>query len=333
MIALLGLGLAAGTLDLAPPIRAAPPLSPGRVVLAASPAMPRAPRADDESIGATLVLSVGASPGIRDVTGVTASGAADAELAADIAAAARVELQGGTWLDWYQAGFVNRHERDWTRALLRAQAAGTEVRASGGAATWIARWSTVARTILDKPAQDPHDRSLDLPVEGLGLLDGPLVAVLEPGTASADRIVERAVTYGYANVLLLEGEVEVDCDPRARTARIRESGPGHVLWIDLAAGTRSRERIRGARLTLPRDGDVLDLRSGALERAAVEPHSIDAEVATLVERVLVGSRAESSPQSGELRNVRTSGDERTRRTAFGGLQSCRLDFEIARDAP
>lgn len=326
MIALLGLGLAAGTLELAPPIRAAQPFSPGRVVLAASSSTPRPSQAEDA--GPVLVLALGASAGVRDVTT-----AVDAELAADIDAAARIELQGGTWLGWYQAGYAQRHERTWTRALVRAQAAGKEVRASGAAAAWIARWSTVPRSVLDKPSQDPHDGSLDLPVEGLGLLDGPLVGVLESGVPSADRIVERAVTYGYASVLLLTGEVEVDCDPRARTARIRQSGPGTVLWIDLAAGTRSRERIRGARVTLPRDGDVLDLRTGTLEQATADPHVLDAETALLVERVLVGARAEPATQSGELRNVRTRGDESTRRTSLGGIQGCRLNFEIARDTP
>ncbi len=333
MIALLGLGLAAGTLDFSSPIQTATPTAPGRVVFAASPAGARPPREAGADLAPSFVLALGPSPGTHDVAGAAVSGAADAELAAAIDAAPRIELQAGTWLGWYQASQTHRHDRAWTRALLRAHAAGKEVRASGAAAAWIARWSTVARAVLEKPAQDPHDFSLDLPVEGLGLLDGPLVGVLELGASTADRIVERAVTFHYPSVLLLAGDVEVDCDPRARTARIRQHGQGIVLWIDLAAGTRSRERIRGARVTLPRDGDVLDLWSGALARVAAEPVVLDAETATLIERLLVGDRTTPTSDPLEMRNVRTSRDERTLQSALGGLQGIRLDFEIARDGP
>jgi len=331
MIALLGLGLAAGTLDTSP-IRIAFPSTPGRVVLAASPADDGPTRADHD-LGPVVVLAIGPWKGARDVTSSSVSGAADAELAAAIDVARRVELRAGTWLGWYRASHANRHERSWTQALQRAHRAGKEIHASGAAAAWVARWSTVARAVLDKPSQDPHDVSLDLPVEGLGLLDGPLIGVLELGGPTADRIVERAVTYGYPSVLLLAGDVELDCDPRARTARVRHFGTGAVLWIDLAAGTRSRERIRGARLTLPRDGDMLDLRTGTLEHAAADRSAPDTATSNLVEDVLFGLRRGPDADPGELRNVRTSGDEGTMRSSFGGIHGIRLDFELARDAP
>ncbi|MBL8862275.1 MAG: hypothetical protein JNK02_09710 [Planctomycetes bacterium] len=265
-------------------------------------------------------------PGPREAAG---SPAADRSLARAIEDSARIELSGGTWLEWYHAANDHRRERSWTRALRRAHAAGATVHASGGAAAWVASFAPVPRAVLDKPAQVPHDRSLDLPVGGLGLCEGPLVGVLEAASPSADRVVERAVTFGFRSVLLLTGPVEVELDPAARTAEIRAAPGGFACWIDLGAGTRSRGAIRGARVALPQDGDLLELRTGRL-RGAV-PLAAGDVLGPPTQRLLAllsAPQGEPAPPPW-LRAPRASGDERSARSPLGGLSGVRLDFELA----
>jgi hypothetical protein len=233
--------------------RLAPPSAPPRVVLALDPA----PGADplEPSLGAAACA---APPAPGDAP-------ADLALAERVRAARCVELLGGTWVGWYTAATDARHERAWMRALREAHAEGASVVATGGAAAWVARWSVQPRAALQKPAQDPHDTQPDVPVEGLGLVDGPVVGVLAPGLPTSDRVVERAVAWDYGDVLLLEGPVAWIAGPEPHEAAV--AGRGAAAWIDLAAGSRSRELVRGARAALLLDGDVWDARRRSLRGA------------------------------------------------------------------
>lgn len=338
MLALSGLGLAAW---IVPFLAAALPPVPGagRVVLVAEPLAGAVTEAS--SSGRVLVVLEDPAPG-ADATALAASSAArsdaaDRALAEALDSARTIELRGGTWLGWYQAAHADRHERAWTRALRRAHAGGSEVRASGAAAAWIARWSVVPRAVLDKPAQVPHDTSLDLTVEGLGLFDGPLVGVLTPGAPTADRVVERALEVGFGDVLLLAGPAEFVFEPEGRIGSFRmpTAQPGRPeawsAWLDLTAGKRSRGSVRGARATLPRDGDVYDLRTRTLAGAATlrEDPRDEAGVARLV------AELEGRGTDGErriptrVRNVRASRDESAARSSHGGLCRLPVDLELA----
>jgi hypothetical protein len=315
----------------------------GRVVLAAE-----RPRSDGGTTGAaasagTVLVTVDparpAAGGAASTAGVlefvaTRAAASDAEdraLAGALSRASAIEMRGGTWIGWYQAAHSGRHEREWTRALRRAHALGAEVRASGGAAAWIAQWSAVPRSALDKPAQDPHDTSLDLQVEGLGLFEGPLVGVLTPDAPTADRVVERALAFGYRDVLLLAGDAEFEWEPATHSARIRippqasGAGPGWVAWIDLGAGRRSRGVVRGARATFPRDGDVFAARSRVLDSSEPllgDPRE-DAGVARLLDEL---GRARGS--SAWIKNLGAGRDENTVRSGRGGLGGVAIDLEL-----
>jgi len=325
---------------------------PGRVVLvAAAPAIDARASTDPTSRAVVLALEAPPAEGVTNTAGapvhmVTRAVESDAEdraLAEVLHGASAIELREGTWLGWHHAAHSNRHELEWVRALRRAHARGAEVRASGGAAAWISSWSPVPRAILDKAAQVPHDTSLDLPVEGLGLFDGPLVGVLTPGAPTADRVVERALAFGYGDVLLLAGEAEFAWDPATRTARVTipspaaDAGSAWIAWLDLGAGKRSRAAVRDARATILRDGDVYAARTrtlagGArtLEDARDEP-SDDAAVARL-RRELGGAPGETARAGGavpsRIGNIRISRDERTFRSARGGLTGILLDLEI-----
>lgn len=339
MLALSGLGLAAW---IVPFLAAAPEPAPGpgRVVLAAEPLDGAA--SDPTSSARVLVVLEDPGPG-ADATALVASSAArsdaaDRALAEALGSARAIELRGGTWLGWYQAAHADRHERAWTRALRRAHAGGSEVRASGAAAAWIARWSVVPRAVLDKPAQVPHDTSLDLTVEGLGLFDGPLVGVLTPGAPTADRVVERAVEVGFGDVLLLAGPAEFVFEAEARVGRFRmpsdEAGgpPAWSAWIDLRAGMRSRGSVRGARATLPRDGDVYDLRTGTLAGAATlrEDPRDEPGVARLLAELEGRSDTDGERKiPPRVRNVRASRDESAARSSHGGLCRLPVDLELA----
>lgn len=304
---------------------------PGRVVLAAE-----SPRAHAESAG-RVVLVVAAAEDVAGALDVATSARSDGEdraFAARIDGASAIELRAGSWLAWYHAANEGRKEREWTRALRRAHAAGKEVRAYGAAASWVARWSPVPRAVLDKPAQDPFDTSLDLPIEGLGLFDGPLVGVLIPNAPTADRVVERALRYGYRDVLLLAGAAEVAWDPAAGTATVRGAEDGSwIAWLDLGAGTRSRGRVRDARAAFPRDGDVYVERTRGLRDDARAP----APSAEAWEREpdLARLRAElerADEPAGEgairVRDVRFARDERTTRSRAGGSSGVLVDFEV-----
>jgi len=338
MLAFSGLGLAAWIVPLlAAPFQPVP--GAGRVVLAAEPLVGAAA---DPSPSAHVVVVLedpapGADAALLVASSAARSDAADRALAETLDSARAIELRGGTWLGWYQAAHADRHERAWTRALRRAHAGGAEVRASGAAAAWIARWSVVPRAVLERPAQVPHDTSLDLTVEGLGLFDGPLVGVLTPGAPTADRVVERALEAGFGDVLLLAGPAEFVFEPEARTGRFRipaaEPGtpPAWSAWIDLTAGKRSRGSVRGARATLPRDGDVYDLRTRTLTGAATlrEDPRDEAGVARLVAELEGRGSAADRKIPPRVRNVRASRDESAARSSHGGLCRLPVDLELA----
>lgn len=308
----------------------------GRVVLSAEVSSASTPAGtvlvtvdDSKPVPGEAANATGAPGFVASRT--AASDAEDRALAEALNGAKTIELRGGSWIGWYHASHAGRHEREWTRALRRAHAAGAEVRASGGAAAWVAPWAPVPRAVLDKPPQDPHDTTPDLPVEGLGLFEGPLVGVLTPDAPTADRVVERALAYGYRDVLLLAGDAQFEWEPATRSARIRipsgGRGAGWIAWVDLGAGRRSRDVVRGARVAIPRDGDVFATRSRTLEGGEAlrgEPRE-DPGVARLIEEL---GRARGS--AAWVRDVVASRDERTVRSAHGGLEAVAIDMEIQR---
>lgn len=309
---------------------------PGLVVLAAQP---RATASD--SAAQSRIVLVTTTDDVRiDSDRVAArareSDSADRELAAALDGVDIIELRGGTWIAWYQAANEQRHEREWTRALRRAHRAGAEVHASGGAAAWVARWSPVARAALDKPAQDPHDISLDVPVEGLGLFDEALVGVPYAGAATVDRVLERAVQYGYRSVLLLEGTAEFRWDPRARTALVAttDSATGSsIVWVDFGAGRRSRDSVYAAQVGWLGNGDVLDARMRApvggirREATAAEGQRIDDWIRRLSDQDLTDPER---PRESAIRVARRSSDERMLRASQNGVFDVDVDLEFQR---
>ncbi len=316
---------------------------PGRVVLAAESAS-TVPSAGTVLVTLEEARAAAGDPNASAVFVASRTAASDAEdraLAEALRGARAIELRGGTWVGWYHAANAGRHEREWTRALRRARAGGTEVRASGGAASFVAQWSPVPRAILDKPAQDPHDTSLDLPVEGLGFFEGPLVGVLTPDAPTADRVVERALAYGYRDVLLLAGGAEFDWDPLTHSARVRippaapGASAGWIAWIDLGAGTCSRGVVRGARATFPRDGDVFSARARALEGAGVSPVAPLGDAALLDDAAVVDDAAvrwlrdelgSARGTAALFQGVSARRDEDTVRSALGGLGGVAIDL-------
>jgi hypothetical protein len=344
MLVLLGLGLFALTFP-SPRAATIPNSGSGRIVLSAD-ARPTAVAA----AAGTLVLVASATDARSDSEHVAARAAAsDAEdraLAAALRGAVAIEMRGGTWLAWYEAAHTGRHELAWARALRSAHAAGAEVRASGGAAAWIAQASPVPRARIGKPAQDPHDDSLDVPVEGLGLFDAAFVGVSNPAEPAdfptADRVLERAVAYGYRDVLLLAGAAEFAWDPQTRRARV--SGPesdapdacARIVWLDMQAGKRSREVVTGVRANFLRAGDEFDARTRSLVggvRAEEEAPCLDAWKRELLADA--SSPGAAQPPAGRepqrpIRALSWSRDERTLRTPQGGLGGVVLDFEFSR---
>ncbi len=340
MIPLSGLGLVAALLFVlqAPvvqqPAERAP--GPGLVVLAA-----RAHAHAPDSDARRRIVLVAEDDDVRTesdrvATSARESAAADRELAEAFDGVDVIELRGGTWIAWYQAAHEQRHERAWTRALRRAHRAGAEVRATGGAAAWIARWSPVPRAALDKPAQDPHDSSLDVPVEGLGLFDEALIGVPYAGAATVDRVLERAVQYGYRSVLLLEGTAEFRWDPRARTAVVAAqdaTSGSSVVWVDLGAGRRSRDVVYDARVGWLGNGDVFDVRTHALvggirrEASSAERERIDTWIRRLTDR---DESDRNSPRESAIRSARRSNDERMLNVSQSGIFDVAVDLEFRR---
>jgi len=257
--------------------------------------------------------------------------AEDRAVAHELSRASQVELSGGTWIDWYLAAHDGRHEREWTRALREAHERGARVVAAGGAATWIAQHTVVPRDVVQKPSQDPHDTSLEVPVEGLGLFDAALVGVIADGAPTADRLIERATAYGFRDVLLLEGDVALAWDASARRATVY--GPGTAAWIGLGVGTRSRGSVRAARAAILSDGDAFETRRGAIVdgRAVERRPSFDVLPfgALALHRTLAGEPSETPSRAASwIASAQAALDERSLRRPGGGWSGVLLDIEV-----
>ncbi len=280
------------------------------------------------TLGAQAVLDPledGAARTLRiDVTRADAD--ADRAWSRALRACDAVVLSGGTWLGWHEAATVSRRERRWARALRAAHEQGTPVVAVGSAASWIARWSIAPRASLRRPAQDPHDRSTFVAVEGLGLVDGPLVGIVGADDATAALALERGVAHGWQDVLILDG---ASCwiAGAARPERAQVHGSGTAAWIRLGAGTRSRDRIRGARAAVFADGEAWDGRAhvldGAPRRGASAPDRSGGE---RLREMLLGAAPEGAWRA--IESARIHADERTRQHASGGWSDLVLDLVV-----
>ncbi len=341
MLAALVAGLLAATVPFQAE-KSTPGSHPGVVVLVASPLRDRAAMLPQRA-GAHVLVGIGAGGTVTDgppgsVDASTAcevrdglQPAADRALADLLSTASEVELRAGTWLDWYLAAHDDRHEREWTRALRAAHARGARIVASGGAATWIAGHTVVPRDVLQKPSQDPHDTSLDVPVEGLGLFDAALVGVIADGAPTADRLIERAVAYGNRDVLLLDGDVALAWDASARRATVH--GPGTAAWIGLGEGSRSRGSVRAARAAVLSDGDAFDARRRAIvDGRAVEPRAVGAVLPfgpLMMRQKLAGVQPEGTAGAASwIASAQAALDERSLRRPGGGWSGVVLDLEV-----
>ncbi len=344
MRVVLGSGLFALVL-LIPTGASAPKPAPGRVVLSAREAAREAATAEGAAPAAdarTIAIIIAASEKRADTDFAAerthGSDVEDRALADAIADADVIELRGGSWVGWYEAAHDGRHERGWTRALRSAHARGAEVRASGGAAAWIAAASAVQRTAVHRPSQDPHDTSLDVLVEGLGLFDAAVVGIADCDTTDGvgpDRVVDSAMRQGRRDVLLLSGTAEFTWDAGARRGSVAVASPADaesgnaVLWLDLEAGKRSREIVRGARLAVLHAGDAFDERTrtivGSMREAqpangSILPADIGADVAR---RLCTGA-------SGRIRAAAAFEDERTASSPHGGWSGVGVNLEFVR---
>lgn len=206
----------------------------------------------------------------------------DRELARRLESATCIVLDGGTWLEWWLALRPYGKRSELGNALLSAHEHGVSVIGVGPAGAHLVESALLARTTLDRPARDPHDRSRDIVVGGLGLARGAILDFATDGRDTPERLLSAALDARADLAVWLAGNCAWIQDERARTAVVAaEDG---AAWVfDPSTARRSRERVEGLDLARLADGG----------RFSFATHRVDSPTRAKPER-MVQNRVPSS---------------------------------------
>lgn len=228
------------------------------VVVLQSPALeldaPTARAIVADAKGPRVVLSVGSKSAVDPLAQLGGEVArfdldrerpdeADArELAAAIERASSITFVGTTFLDCFETLTPRRKRSRAASALVRAHERGAPIVCASGAAEFASAFALLSRDELEKPARDPHDPDLELPVAGLGLVEDLCLVAATDVNARLDGLVETLARFGPRRGALVCGGAAW-CIANDGTSIVR--GPGAVVVLDTRDVRRERGALRG----------------------------------------------------------------------------------------
>lgn len=228
------------------------------VVVLQSPALeldePTARAIVDGALGPRVVLSIGARAAVDPLAKLGGEverfdlerarpDAADArELATAIEHASAVTLVGTTFLECFETLTPRRKRSRAASALVRAHERGVPILCAGGAAEFASAYAPQSRELLEKPARDPHDPDVELPVAGLGLVEDLCLVAAVDASARLDDLVDTLARFGPRRGALVCGGAAW-CIASGGQTLVR--GPGAVVVLDTRDLRRERGALRG----------------------------------------------------------------------------------------
>lgn len=189
------------------------------------------------------------------------------ELAHRVRAARCLVLEGGTWLQWWRLLKPDDKLTGLGQAVIAAHASGATVIGVNAAGLYLARWSLLSRVALGRPSRDPHDTSLDVLMEGFGLVHGACFDMELDGRDSPERLIGVVSASGVDAAIWLAGPcawIQVDDGRAAHLC----APAGAAYLFDLARAVHSREAVCGGVLATLVQGDRFDARTRAVTSAS-----------------------------------------------------------------
>lgn len=208
----------------------------------------------DGALGPRVVLSIGSKSALDplaklggdvvrfDLDRERPDEADERELAAAIERASVVTFVGTTFLDCYETLTPRRKRSRAASALVRAHERGAVIVCANGAAEFASGFAQLTREELEKPARDPHDPDVELPVAGLGLVEDLCLVAATDVNARLDGIIETLTRFGPRRGALVCGGAAW-CIANDGTSIVR--GPGAVVVLDTRDARRERGALRG----------------------------------------------------------------------------------------
>ncbi|MDZ4775017.1 MAG: hypothetical protein SGI72_18000 [Planctomycetota bacterium] len=192
----------------------------------------------------------------------------DPTFAPRIAAAQCIVLEGGNWLDWWFALRPYGKQSELCRALVRAHARGIHLVGIGPAGAHLAGRSLLSRATLHRPNRDPHARSIDVLLGGIGVSSDLCIDFATDGRVDPERMLEALFDRDLERGVWLAGPCAWIEDANTQTAST--VGPSGAAFVfDARSSRRSREQIEDVALTRLVDGSRIDLANRAAQSNTV----------------------------------------------------------------
>lgn len=199
----------------------------------------------------------------------------DPTFAPRIAAAQCIVLEGGNWIDWWFALRPYGKQSELCRALVRAHENGTHLVGIGPAGAHLAGRSLLSRVTLHRPNRDPHGRSTDVLLGGIGVSSDLCVDFATDGRADPERLLEVLFDRDIERGVWLAGTCAWIEDANTGTASMVGSS-GAAFVFDARPSRRSREQIEDVALARLLDGSRIELAPRAdASKAKTTPKARD----------------------------------------------------------